>query len=149
MSSYHPQWCILLTRKTICPYWREEGGRGLNLFQPQGHLDHREEIPRDVARTATKIPFMYSFSGNSAASAPISTFVCLWAIYIVPGAVYIYPPAEKAWPMVGWYKSHADAWMWKLGLRPRYSFSGNICFKISVFCLYSAATSVPWYSNST
>ncbi len=27
--------------------------------------------------TATKIPFMSSFSGNSAASAPISTFMCL------------------------------------------------------------------------
>jgi len=33
---------------------------------------------------------MYSFSGNSAASAPISTFKCLWAIYIVPGSVYIH-----------------------------------------------------------
>ncbi len=28
--------------------------------------------------------------------------------------------------------------MWKLGLRPRYSFSGNICFKFSAFCLCSA-----------
>jgi hypothetical protein len=27
--------------------------------------------------TATKIPLMYSFSGNSAASAPISIFMCL------------------------------------------------------------------------
>jgi hypothetical protein len=26
----------------------------------------------------------------------------------------------------------------KLGLRPRYNFSGNICFKFSVFCLCSA-----------
>ncbi len=30
--------------------------------------------------------------------------------------------------------------MWKLGLRPRYSFSGNICFEISVFCLCIACT---------
>ncbi len=28
--------------------------------------------------------------------------------------------------------------MWKLGLRPQYSFSGNICFKFSAFCLCSA-----------
>jgi hypothetical protein len=31
--------------------------------------------------------------------------------------------------------------MWKLELRPRYSFSGNICFKFSAFCLCSAPTS--------
>jgi hypothetical protein len=28
---------------------------------------------------------------------------------------------------------------WKLGLRPRYSFSGIICFKFSAFCLCSVA----------
>ncbi len=40
-------------------------------------------------------------------------------------------------PIVGIYKSLTDAWMWKLGLRPRYSFSENICFEIRVFCLCS------------
>ncbi len=40
-------------------------------------------------------------------------------------------------PIVEIYKWLIDAWMWKLGLRPRYSFSGNICFEIPVFCLCS------------
>ncbi len=41
-------------------------------------------------------------------------------------------------PIVEIYNSLSDVWMWKLGLRPQYSFSGNICFEISAFCLCSA-----------
>ncbi len=48
--------------------------------------------------TATAIPFINSYSGNCAASAPISTFMCLWEIYIFPGSVHIFSPAEKADP---------------------------------------------------
>ncbi len=94
------------------------------------------------ACTATAIPFIYSFSGNSAASAPISTFTCLWAIYIFPESVHI-SSSRKGRPIVGICicNSLTDTWMWKLGLRPRYSFSGNICFKFSAFCLCSV---LPW-----
>ena len=37
--------------------------------------------------------------------------------------------------------------MWKLGLRPRYSFSGNICFKFSAFCLCSAVSNCYFLST--
>ncbi len=43
-------------------------------------------------------------------------------------------------PIVGIYNSLIDTWMWKLGLRPRFSFSGNICFKFSAFCHCSVRT---------
>ncbi len=46
--------------------------------------------------------------------------------------------SRKGRPIVGIYNSLTDTWMWKLGLRPRYSFSGNICFHFSAFCLCSA-----------
>ncbi len=47
--------------------------------------------------------------------------------------------SRKGRPIVGIYNSLTDTWMWKLGLRPRYSFSGNICIKFSAFCLCSVA----------
>ncbi len=43
--------------------------------------------------------------------------------------------SRKGRPIMGIYNSLTDTWMWKLGLRPRYSFPGSICFK---FCLCSA-----------
>ncbi len=38
--------------------------------------------------------------------------------------------SRKSRPIVQIYYSRTDTWMWKLGLRPRYSFSGNIFFQI-------------------
>jgi hypothetical protein len=87
--------------------------------------------------TATKIAFMYSFSGNCAASVQISTFMCLWAIYIFLGSVHIFPKSRKGRSIVGINKLLTDTWMWKLGLWPRNFFFGNICFEFSVLVLCS------------
>ncbi len=94
---------------------------------------------------ATKIPFMYSFSGNCAASVTISTFMCLWVIYIFPGLVHIFYCSRIGRSIVGIYKWHTDTWMWKLGLWPRNSFSGNMCFEFSVLVLCSVGWTFFWW----
>ncbi len=43
-------------------------------------------------------------------------------------------------PIVWIYKSLTDTWMWKLGLRPRNSFTGNISFEFSVLYLCSVVS---------
>jgi hypothetical protein len=80
---------------------------------------------------------MYSFSGTYAVSVPISTFVCMWTIYIYPGSVHIFSCSRIGRPIMGIYKSLTDTWLWKLGLRPCNSFPGNIRFEFSVLCLCS------------
>ncbi len=48
----------------------------------------------------------------------------------------------KGRSIVGIYKLLTDTRMWKLGLTPLNSFSGNICFKFSVLCLCSVVSRV-------
>ncbi len=67
----------------------------------------------------------------------ISTFMCLWAIYIFPESVHIFSCSTIDRLIVGIYKTLTDTWEWKLGLWPRSSFSGNICFEFSVLCFCS------------
>ncbi len=88
--------------------------------------------------TLQKNPFMYSFS-NFAASDPISSFhihVSVSDFYIPRIGPHI------SWcrigrSMVGIYKSLTETWLRELGLWPRNSFSGNICFEFSLLVLCS------------
>ncbi len=98
------------------------------LFEKQGFLLVFFKINNC---TATAIAFIYSFSGNSAASAPISLFMCLWAIYMyIPRISLHISSSQTGRPIVGIYNSLTDTWMWKLGLRPRYSFLWEYLFQI-------------------
>ncbi len=69
-----------------------------------------------LSYTAKKLSFMYSFSWNSAASVPILKVMCLWAIYIVPGSVYIFPSAKKGdrwWEYINRSQTHeCGNWGW-------------------------------------
>ncbi len=82
---------------------------------------------------------MYSISGNCMASIPISTFMCLLAIYKLPGSVHIlYFLQQNRQIDGGIYESLTDTLMWKLGLWSRNSFLGNICFQFLVLVICNA-----------
>ncbi len=61
--------------------------------------------------TAKEISIKYFFSGNSAATVPIPTFMGLWAIYIFPGSVHIFPCSRIGRPILEIYKSLTDIWV--------------------------------------
>jgi hypothetical protein len=90
--------------------------------------------------TATSIPFIYSFPGNCTASAPVSTFICLWAIYIFPGSIHIFPPAEKAdpsWEYIIRSQTHeCGNWDWGTDIPFLGIFVSN--FRHFVFAVYAA-----------
>ncbi len=106
--------------------------------------------PKDLICTAKSlyrnIWNKYSQKRNCAATVLISTFMCLWVIYIFPGSVCLFCCRKICEPILGIYKSLTDTWMWKLGLRPRNSFSGNTSME---FSLQSASCLCHWTCPDT
>jgi hypothetical protein len=79
--------------------------------------------------TATKIPFIFPEKELCGLSPNFHSCVCERLIHI-PRIRHIFFFRL----IMGIYKSLPDTWMWKLGLTPRNSFSGNICSEYSVSC---------------
>ncbi len=90
--------------------------------------------------TVPKIRKKYSQKRNCPASVPISTFMCLWAIYIFPRSVSLFCCRKICGPILGIHKSPTYTWMWKLGRRPRNSFSGNGIFVAVQWSLQTGST---------
>jgi hypothetical protein len=73
----------------------------------------------------------------------ISTFMCAWAIYISPGSVHIFPPAEKAdpsWKYIIRSQSHESGnWDWGPDIPFLGIFVSNFrhfVFAVCVFTLF-------------
>ncbi len=90
-----------------------------------------------LTHTATAIPLYIPFLGI-ARPQPQFPHSCVFERLYIPRISLHISSSRTGRTIVGKYNSLTDTWMWKLGLRPRYSFSRNICFKFSQFCLCSA-----------
>jgi hypothetical protein len=86
---------------------------GLPLPLPAGgtHGPHTPWQHQHSKYAATKTPFVYSFSESCAGSVPISTFMCLWPIYIFPGSVHIFGCSKIDRPILEIYESLTDIWV--------------------------------------
>ncbi len=63
---------------------------------------------------------------------------------VFSGSVHMFSCSRIGRLMGGIYKLLTHTWMWKLGLRPRNSFSGNICFEFYVIVSSLVGTLHSW-----
>jgi hypothetical protein len=74
--------------------------------------------------TIPKIRNKYFQKRNCTATVTISTFMCLWLIYIFQRLICLFCCRKICGLILGIYNTRTDTWMWKLGLRPRNSQKG-------------------------
>ncbi len=70
----------------------------------------------------------------------MSTFMCLWAIYLFLGSVHIFScsrigtEADRSWEYINGSQRHMNV---EIGTEAAQFLSGNICFEFSALCLCS------------
>ncbi len=94
--------------------------------------------------TILKIRNKYSQKSNCSAPVPISTFMCMWAIYIFQRSICLFCCRKICGPILEIYKSLTDTWMWKLGLRSRNSQKRNTLMGFSLQCALALTWSSGW-----
>ncbi len=99
-----------------------------------------DEIPSASAALQRKSHLCFPFSGIARPQSQFHIYVSVNDLYIYfhDRSTY-FPGSRKGRTIMGIYKSLKDTSMWKLELRLHNSFSGNICYEFSVFCLCSVS----------
>jgi len=88
-----------------CDFTSPNNGRQCQVVGNQGYTYNIFQEQREC-HTATKMPFMYSSSGNCVASVPVSTFMCSVSNFYIPTIDLYILPQEICGPILGIYKSH-------------------------------------------
>ncbi len=92
--------------------WEEKG----TIFEEMSQTLLTKKARKPELSTSTKIPFMSSFYGNCVASFPISTFMCLWAIYIFPPSICLFccrKYVDRSWDYINRSQTHeCGNWEW-------------------------------------
>jgi hypothetical protein len=99
-----------------------------------------------LQRTNTEIGNKYFQNENCSATVPISTFMCLWAIYTFPRSTFLFfcrKYVDRLFLEI--CKSIKDTWMWKLGLRLRNFRKRNKLIGFSLQCKTANVQVIIWY----